>query len=64
VAHGKFTFRESDLKRLIRTVQETGLPVVRVELGPDGKIAVITLPAAEPEGRDIGSHEPAREIVL
>ena len=48
---GKQIFRETDLRRAIRTFQKLGLPVARVEIDRDGKIVVIV---GECKSRDEG----------
>jgi hypothetical protein len=44
-------FRQRDLTRAIRAVAVAGLGIASVEIGPDGKIVVVTQqPAASPPG--------------
>jgi hypothetical protein len=35
-------FKETDLRRAIKTFQKLGLPIARAEIGRDGKIVVVT----------------------
>jgi hypothetical protein len=48
------TFRQSDAKRLVKAVVDAGVPVQRVEVGPDGKITVV---AGEPPGPNGGGPQ-------
>lgn len=41
MARHRCTFRESDIKRMMRAVQRAGASVQRVEVTPDGKMSVI-----------------------
>jgi hypothetical protein len=38
----RVTFRESDLKRAIKAVRESGLPVAEARITPDGEIRILT----------------------
>ena len=41
MSKGLLTFKETDLRRAIKTFQKLGLPVARVEIDRDGKIVVV-----------------------
>jgi hypothetical protein len=41
-------FKETDVRRAIRAVQAEGLPISKVEIGKDGKIAVLSAQEAAP----------------
>lgn len=43
------TFRQSDLTRALRAAQDAGLPVVRTEIGPDGRIIMVHEGEAPPK---------------
>jgi hypothetical protein len=48
-------FKETDLKRVIRGAEGAGLNIGRVEIGKDGKIAIIPTakaPATDPAADD------------
>jgi hypothetical protein len=38
---GSLLFKETDLRRAIRTFQKLGLPIARAEIDRDGKIVVV-----------------------
>ena len=42
MAKGLLTFKETDLRRAIKTFQKLGLPIARAEIHRDGKIIVVT----------------------
>lgn len=42
MARAPALFRQRDAAALVRAVRASGLDVARVEVGPDGKIVVIT----------------------
>jgi len=42
MARGPCTFRQSDATRAARAAIAAGLSVQRIEIGPDGKIIVVT----------------------
>jgi hypothetical protein len=47
-------FRQRDVTRAIRAVSAAGVGIVRVEIGPDGKIVVVTQqPAIRPQGDEL-----------
>ena len=51
-AQGKARWRQSDVKRAISAAGQAGLQNYRIEIGPDGTIAIVVLPtlsADEPE---------------
>lgn len=42
-------FRQADLRRALKGAQEAGMAVARIEIGPDGRIAIIAgMEASEP----------------
>ena len=41
MSKGPLTFKETDLRRAIRTSQKAGLSIARVEIDRDGKIVVV-----------------------
>jgi len=47
MTRGKCTFRESDLSRAVRAARKAGVEVARIEIGCDGKIAIVTAKAGE-----------------
>lgn len=54
--HGRRTWRQSEVKRAIAAAQQAGLESYRVEVAPDGTIAVIVgMPA---DTADPASHAP------
>jgi fructose/tagatose bisphosphate aldolase len=62
VSSGKHAFKETDVKRAIRAVQAMGLPVVKVEIGTDGKIVVVNaLESAQEETRSALDDWKARK---
>jgi hypothetical protein len=46
MARGNCTFKQRDLAAAIRAVRAAGCEVVRIEIDRNGKIVVITAPAA------------------
>jgi hypothetical protein len=56
MSRGPHRFRESEARRLIKAAYSAGIEIARVEVGPDGRIAVIpgkrTEPAAENQPPD------------
>jgi hypothetical protein len=48
------TFKQSDVKRVLKAAKDAGVPVQRVEVGPDGKITVV---AGEPPGPNGGGPQ-------
>jgi hypothetical protein len=48
---GPSRYRQRDLKMAIRTVQQSGLNVARVEIGPDGRIIIVA-------GEPTSTHTP------
>jgi hypothetical protein len=49
MSKGIQTFRETDLRKMIRGARKAGLEVVRFEIDRDGKIAIVTAGKAAPE---------------
>jgi hypothetical protein len=45
---GKNKFKATDVRRAIRTVTGEGLAVGRVEIGPDGRIVIVTKDSQAP----------------
>ncbi|MFZ0150951.1 MAG: hypothetical protein WBG18_16195 [Xanthobacteraceae bacterium] len=41
MSHGPYRFRESEARRLIKAARNAGVTIGRVEVGPDGRIAII-----------------------
>lgn len=41
MGHGPCSFRESDLRRAIKAAHSAGIEIGRLEVGPDGRIAII-----------------------
>ena len=54
MSKGLLLFKETDLRRAIKTFQKLGLPIARAEIDRDGKIVVVT-----GEGR--GANDNAEE---
>jgi hypothetical protein len=45
---GRLTFKETEVRRAIRAVQAMGLPISKVEIGKDGKIAILSMQEVAP----------------
>ena len=50
MTRARCTFRESDVRRAIRAAEKAGKTVQRIEIEPDGKIAIVT--GDQPKGKD------------
>jgi hypothetical protein len=42
MARGQCTFRQGDVTKAVKAVIAAGIEVARVEVGPDGRIVVVT----------------------
>jgi hypothetical protein len=51
------TFRQRDLRLAVETARTAGLEIGRVEIGRDGKIALITGKAADDLDRELADFE-------
>jgi hypothetical protein len=60
MGRGKCTFRQRDLIAALKAARAAGLPVMRYEIGADGKIIIVT---ADSETAD-AARVPADQIVL
>ena len=56
MSRGASTFRQRDVTRAARGVEDAGIPVERVEIGKDGKIVVVA------KSRDGPPNELDREL--
>jgi hypothetical protein len=50
MATRRAAFSQSDLRRAVKGIKDAGLPLRRVEISPEGRIAIITADA-EPKDR-------------
>ena len=56
-AQGKARWRQSDVKRAISAAGQAGLQNYRIEIGPDGTIAIVVLPTLSADEPD-ASEQP------
>jgi hypothetical protein len=57
MSHGPYRFRESEARRLVKAARSAGIEIGRLEVGPDGRIAIIPGKPTEPPARS----EPPNE---
>jgi hypothetical protein len=60
MSHGPQRFRESEMRRAIKAARSAGIDIGRIDIGPDGRIAIIPGKAetdvrseTEPNERDV-----------
>jgi len=57
------TFKETDLRRAIRTSQKAGLSIGRVEIDRDGKIVLVTGEAKSTDENRMTNGNPWDEVL-
>ncbi len=57
MARGPCTFRQTDLTRALKAAKAAGIDVERVEIDPNGKIAIVT---SKPD--DALAHNPQDDL--
>jgi hypothetical protein len=69
MSHGPHRFRESEGRRLVKVAQSAGIEIGRLEVGPDGRIAIIPKGAEAPaqseppnEWDEVSTHGAISEI--
>lgn len=52
----KARFTQADIQRLVKGAQAAGLEIARIEIEPDGTLAVVTTDAADQDEPDLSSY--------
>ena len=61
MSQGPQRFREREVRRLIKAAHSAGIKIARVEVGPDGRIAII--PEKSDEGGNAYASNPWDEVL-